>query len=558
MTRSARSRPPRRLARSRRAPSRAVRLWRLAILAIVLTAFAAACALINSEERPAPGGSYREAIVGQPRSLNPILDPLDPITQDISRLVHAGLVRVTDGGEITGDLATGWSTSPDGLVYTFQLRPQATWHDGQRVTAADVQATVALLKSPGYAGPPELAALWRGVRTDSPDPSTVRLILDRPYTSFIEACSVAILPAHVFGTDGSADLREHPASYHPIGAGPYRIESLTPDVIALVRHEKYWGTAPYLDRIELRTYRDSGEALHALETGAVDGYAARTPADFGALDLTRFTIREAPLQGQQTILYLNNANPVLADVRVRRAIALTVDRRALVAGPLRDSAVPAYGPVPAYSWAYAAAVEAPPDAAIARRLLDEAGWVGGPVRNRAGRPLQLQLVIPAEDRPIALAESLQRQLEPIGIRVQVQPIETVDFYRERLNPRNYELALLDVWLGSVDPDPFPLWHSSQRERGFNFAGYASPVTDRSIVTARTDGDVARRLAALTAFQTQWNDDAASVVLTNPVLAYALPAAMRGVRLGVVAEPSARFQHIDEWHLKTSRVPGIFR
>jgi peptide/nickel transport system substrate-binding protein len=127
-------------------------------------------------------------------------------------------------------------------------------------------------------------------------------------------------------------------------------------------------------------------------------------------------------------------------------------------------------------------------------------------------------------------------------------MDTIDLYRDRVNSRSYELALLDVWLGSVDPDPFLLWHSSQRERGFNVAGYQNPTADQLIAAARIDGDVGRRLAALTAFQMQWTDDAASVVLASPVLSYAVPA----------EKPSARLQHLGEWHLKTTRVPGILR
>jgi peptide/nickel transport system substrate-binding protein len=482
---------------------------------------------------------------------------VDPITQDVSRLIHAGLVRVNEGGQLSGDLAVDWSTSPDDLVYTFRLRPQATWQDGQRVTAADVQATIALLQSPNYPGPAEFSALWRGVRVEAPDPLTIRYTLAQPYTSFIEACSIAILPAHLFGSDGTADLREHSASYSPIGAGPYRLESLTPEGIVLARHDRYHGVTPYLDRIELRYYPDVSEALRALASGAVDGFAGAAPADVASLDAAgRFIVREAPLQGQQLILYLNNVNPVLADPRVRRAIALAIDRRALAGGPLRESAVPAYGPVPAYSWAYAPAIETPPDEAAARRLLDEAGWLGSPVRSQNGRSLRLQLVVAADDRQIAVSEWLRRQLEPIGFRIEVQPVDTLDLYRERIIPRSYDMALLHVWLGTEDADPFPFWHSTQAEPGFNFARYQSPAADHALALARTNGDPTQRLAALAAFQMQWVDDAPSVILASPLLAYVLPSTLRGVRLGVIPEPSARFQHVAEWHLHTTRVPAI--
>jgi peptide/nickel transport system substrate-binding protein len=178
------------------------------------------------------------------------------------------------------------------------------------------------------------------------------------------------------------------------------------------------------------------------------------------------------------------------------------------------------------------------------------------VRSQNGRSLRFQLVEAANDRQIAVAEWLRRQLEPIGFRIDVQPVDPLDLYRERIIPRTYDLALLNVWLGTVDPDPFPLWHSTQREPGFNFAAYQSPAADSALTTARSNGDPAQRLAALTAFQMQWVDDAPSVVLASPLLAYAMPSTLRGVRLGIVPEPSARFQHLAEWHLHTTRVPAI--
>lgn len=504
-----------------------------------------------------PGGTYREAVVGQPRSLNPLIDPLDPITQDVSRLIHAGLVRIADGGQVSGDLAATWSTSPDGLTYTFQLRPNMSWHDGQPISTADVQATVALLQSPNYSGPPELAALWRSVRVETPDPRTVRFTLAHPSPSFIEACSMAILPAHIFGADGAADLREHPASYRPVGAGPYRLESVTAESIVLTRFERYFGPAPYLERVELRSYPDAKEALRALARGDVDGFAGAQPSDLAGWDLgAHHVVREAPLQVQQLILYLNNERGPLVDPRVRRSIALAIDRRALVAGPMRASAIPAYGPVPAFSWAYTATVETPPDESEARRLLDEAGWTGAPLRSRNGQPLRLQLLEETDDRQIVVAEWLKGQLEVIGFRIEVQPVEPIDLLRERIFPRSYDLALLNVWLGSVDPDPYPFWHSSQREHGFNFAGYRSRAADEALTKARTDSDPTQRIAALTAFQVQWVEDTPSVVLASPMLTYVMPSALRGVRLGITPVPSARFQHLGEWHLFTTRGPAF--
>lgn len=518
-----------------------------------------ACALVGTEERPAPGGVYREAVVGQPLSLNPLLDPTDPITRDVSRLAHAGLVRVTDGGEIRGDLATGWTTSEDGRIYTFQLNPRARWHDGAPVTSADVLATVALLQSPRYPGPQELARLWRQVRAETLGPYTVQFHLSEPYASFIEACSLPILPRHLFGPDGGLGLEEHPASYRPVGAGPFRVRSIDERGIVLARFEGYPGARPLLDEIHLLFYPDMAGALRGLAAGEADGLAGLSRGDLAGLpNVQRLVVREAPLQGHQTVLLVNHANPILGDPRVRRAIALSVARDALVEGPLGGQGVAAYGPVPAYSWAYAKDIEVSPNSALASELLDQAGWVGPPVRSRDGRGLRLQLVAPAVDRSLALAEALSAQIQSVGFRIAVQPVEPLDLYRERVLPGRYELALLGVWLGRVDPDPYPLWHSSQRGDGFNFAAYQSPLADRLLAQARTDGDPGRRLAALGAFQKLWVEEVPSVVLVSPLMLYAMTRHILGVRLGVAPEPGARFQHVAEWHIHTQRLPVLLR
>jgi peptide/nickel transport system substrate-binding protein len=329
--------------------------------------------------------------------------------------------------------------------------------------------------------------------------------------------------------------------------------------LTLVRHQAFHGRRPLLDQIGLRFYPDAASATLALAAGEVDGFAGLTHAEVNRpADGEPLTVRESPLQAHQTLLSINHRDPVLSDPTLRRAIALTVNREALVQGPLAGQAVPAYGPVPAYSWAYERAVEAPADPARAQRLLDEAGWVGAPVRARNGRSLRLRLLVPAEDRLIAVATALAGQLQPLGIETDVQPTETLSLYREHLMARNYALALYGVWLGTIDPDPWALWHSSQRQDGFNFASYSNPRADEALARARATADPSQRFAALSAFQQLWLEDVPSLSLYSPLMFVATPADLLGVRLGITPEPSARFQHLDEWHLHTQRVPLFAR
>ncbi len=327
----------------------------------------------------------------------------------------------------------------------------------------------------------------------------------------------------------------------------------------MARHEGYAGTRPFLDEIQFHFYADQAAALQALAAGAVDGFAGLARGDALALANTeRFHVVDAPLVGHQTVLLMQHRNRILQEAAVRRAISLTVDRGALVAGPLSGQAVPAYGSVPAYSGAYSREIETLPDPARAGRLLEESGWAGGPMRSRQGAQLRLGLSVPADDRSVALGEALAGQLQAVGLQIDLQPIEPLDLYRERLVPGAYDLALLGVWLGSAATDPYALWHSREQQGGFNFAGYGNAEADRWLEIVRAGGEQTRRREALAAFQRLWAEDVPSVTLVSPLMTYAISARVRGVRLGVTPDPGARFQYVVEWHLATRRVPSLLK
>jgi peptide/nickel transport system substrate-binding protein len=525
---------------------------------VLLAAVLAACAVVGTVERPVAGGRYREAVVGQPLSLNPLLDPLDPIVRDVSRLLFAGLVRVSDGGEIQGDLAERWTTDETGTTYTFSLRGGSLWHDGRPVTAADVVSTVGIVQAPDYPGPRELSNLWRHVTVEALDPRTVRMRLEAPYASFIEACTLPLLPAHQFQPAGAGALRDNPSSYQPVGAGPFKLLEMNPAGMTLARHSGYTPAPPYLQELELAFFPDREAAASALMSGTVDGFAgassiAGPPSRSAGAAINA---SQMPLLGRQIILFMNHRNPVVADGRVRLAMAAALDRGSIAAGA-GGSVVPVYGPIPAYSWAYAPLVESEPDPGGARSLLDGAGWQGGSTRAQGARTLRLQMLVPVDPQLIGIAEAVQAQLKAVGIQVDLQPTETLDLYRERLSSRMFDLALLNVGLGTLDPDPFAFWDSSQAADGFNIASYQRPEADNLLRLARIDGDPSRRREALSRFQQLWVADVPSIVLASPVMTYTVSNDLHGVRLGVIPEPGARFQHISEWYVKTERVPALF-
>jgi ABC-type transport system substrate-binding protein len=219
----------------------------VAILGVLLAALALAIAL-----PPAPGGGegvghspeagspgpassppvvYREGMIGQPSSVNP-LTARTQADRDLVALVFSGLVSLGPDGGYRPELASGWSVDPDGRRWTFTIRPDARWQDGEPVTADDVVFTVGILKDPDYTGP--LGSSWREVTATAVDERTVTFELATPIAGFLQAATVGLLPAHLLRDAPVATLADDPFSRQPVGAGPFVLVSWNAETADLV------------------------------------------------------------------------------------------------------------------------------------------------------------------------------------------------------------------------------------------------------------------------------------------------------------------------------------
>ena len=168
---------------------------------------------------PPPGLTYREAVVGHPSSINP-LTARTQADRDLVALLFRGLMSAGPNGTLVPDLARSWAASADGLTYTFTLRADARWEDGQPVTATDVVYTVGLTQDPDYNGP--LGATWQGIKATAMSATVVRFTLTTPLGGFLRQALLPILPEHALGDTAVADLADSDFSARPIGDGPYR------------------------------------------------------------------------------------------------------------------------------------------------------------------------------------------------------------------------------------------------------------------------------------------------------------------------------------------------
>ena len=163
---------------------------------------------------------YREGVLGHPESISP-LTARSQADRDLVALLFAGLVRNGPNGSVVPDLASRWSTSDDGRTWTFELREDAFWHDGQPVTAADVSFTIHTLQDPDYAGPRSTS--WSGVTVQAIGERTVRFTLDTPIGGFLQAATQPIAPAHLLADVPVTSLPDHSFGERPVGSGPFAL-----------------------------------------------------------------------------------------------------------------------------------------------------------------------------------------------------------------------------------------------------------------------------------------------------------------------------------------------
>lgn len=190
----------------------------LALIGLLVLTSAGAMAMDRGEGavEPAFGGVYVEGVAGVAQHLNPLLATTS-VDQDVARLAFAGLTRLDRGGQVVPDLAASFRIDPDGKTWTFDLRPDAYWHDGRQLTADDIVYTVGLVQDRSYLGP--FSEAFRGVTVQRVSDRSVRFVLPDVFGRFAESTTLPILPAHILGGVRYSELSRQPFDLRPIGAG---------------------------------------------------------------------------------------------------------------------------------------------------------------------------------------------------------------------------------------------------------------------------------------------------------------------------------------------------
>jgi peptide/nickel transport system substrate-binding protein len=427
--------------------------------------------------------------------------------QKISPKVTEGLLSYDFNVQPRPQLASAWSISRDGLQYTFRLRDGVRWHDGQPFTSKDVAVSIGLLKQYHSRGRSTFANV---IEVRTPDVRTAVLKLSKPAPYLIYALAASespIVPAHLYG---SGDPLNNPHNIDPVGTGPYRFKSWERGSHAVfVRNQDYWDAPkPYVDELVVRFIGDAAARAGALETGELD-LAGENPVPLvdiqrlQALPHLALETRGYSYDAAQTQLQFNLDNRYLSQLKVRQAIAHSIDRKAILQSVWYGYGIVAPSPIsPLLTQFYdPQAPSAPFDLAQAGRLLDEAGLP------RQSNGLRFPLTIdynPYDPAFARLAEYLRQTLRRIGIESTVRSQDFGAYVKRIYTDRDFDLDA--NFLGNTfDPTVGVqrLYWSRNFRKGVPFSNashYDNPEVDRLLEAAAVENDPATRVKYFRQFQ----------------------------------------------------------
>jgi peptide/nickel transport system substrate-binding protein len=455
-------------------PGAALATWPLPVQTLVV--FVLLLPLFSCSSKPDPD-TLVMIIENSPTNLDPRIG-LDAQSERIDELLFDDLCTRDERLNVRPGLAERWE-SPNPLTYIFHLHRGATFHDGRPLTSRDVKWTFDSLLQGKIRS--TKAGTYRPVDyIDAPDDFTVVFHLKEPFATLLWNVSdgaIGIVPY------GSGEEISRP----PMGSGPFRFVSAEPDKeVVIERNDGYWGEKAHLKRVRFAVIPDATTRALELRKGSADVAVTSLTGDM-VLALERESNLEV-LHAPGTVLaYLafNTRDPILKDVRVRRAVAYAIDRAPMIHYLLRDFARPAYSLLPPESWAYNGDVphyDYNPDRA--RQLLEQAGY---PAVN--GVRLHLTMKTSTDENPRLIAAVVQQQLRDVGIALDIRTFEFATFFSD-VTRGAYQLHSLRWVGGNEDPDIFEyVFHSAKfSPHGANRTYYANPRVDTLIDQARGELD----------------------------------------------------------------------
>jgi peptide/nickel transport system substrate-binding protein len=423
--------------------------------------------------------------------LDPTVAPAAAIGEVVHLSILEGLTKINMDGRITPLLAESWTVDPDGKVYTFKLRKGVKFHDGEAFDASDVKFSFERAKAPGSTNKAKKAVFDNISRIDTPDPSTVIVVLNNADGNFLFRMgenTAVILDPKSAPTEATK----------PVGTGPFKFESWAKgSSITLVKNDQYRDAAKVqMKKVTFRFINDPAAQVAALLAGDIDGmprYGAYENLKQFQSD-PRFSVVQGGTEGK-TIMTINNRKKPFDDVRVRRALAAAIDRKAVIDGAMEGYGAPIGSHMVPSDAGYVDLTGVNPyNPEKAKALLKEAGVT---------MPLNVTLTLPPPANYARKGgEIIASQLAKVGVVAKIENVEWAQWLSGAFKG-NFDLTVIS----HVEPLDFDRYGDPSYYYGYDSKAY------RDLLTAyNTTTDARNRLKLLGDIQRQLATDSVNVYL----------------------------------------------
>lgn len=472
------------------------------LLVFVLTTLTVALSACSGDKEGDTSVSS-QITIGIPQDLDS-LDPHKAVaagTTEVLFNVFEGLLKPDSDGNLNPAVASDYTVSEDGMVYTFTLREGIKFHDGSLVTVEDVEYSIERCADTGN-GEPLVAAFSNIESVNALDDKTIEIKLIQPDAEFLASMTTEILPKSNAEPERMA-----------IGTGPYKMVSYTPQENFIVeKFPEYWGEQAHIEQAVFKVCSNADSIVMDLKGGSIDMFARVTSAQ--AAELTEdFQILEGNMNLVQA-LYLNNSAAPFDDVRVRQALCYAADPQEIMlltsdgkGTEIGSSMFPAFGKY--YMEELKDVYE--PDLEKAKALLAEAGYSDG---------LSFTMTVPSNyQQHIDTAQVLAEQFKKIGVDAKIELIEWSSWLSDVYAGRQYQSTVVGVDASSLSAGA--LLGRFQSEAGNNFINFNSPAYDTAYGNAISTIDDAEQVKYYKECETILAQEAANVYIQDIVELVAL-------------------------------------
>lgn len=489
----------------------------LSVLLMTVLLVLSACSSNNTQstvdsakKEPSVGGNLVVGITGDPYNIAPWLS--NDLNSSLVMNIALPPLMVTDNqGKKVPYIIKDYQISSDAKVYTVTIHEGLTWHDGKPFTTDDLAFTAHYVveKKLGFG-----ADMYSVVeKTEVVDQTTIKYYLKTPQVNFLNQVGfwVPIMPKHIYESVEDPNAFQ----FNGVGYGPYKLKEYKKGEYYTFERVPNWplannGQGAYLETITFRVFPDANALVLAIKNGEV--HVSGSPIPVAAqkqleAEGERFGVKRVNSLGFGYFAF-SYKNELLKDVNVRKAIAMTIDRDALVNTAIQGGAIKMETPIsPVYADLVKSQIKFPAfDIEGAKKVLEDAGYVDkdndGIRESATGKKLEFELIYRTTTANIdAIANIFKANAEKAGIKINLKPVDPATYTDRVVKQRNFDMNVID-W-GVIDDPDSSLGTIYLSTAALNFMNYKNEKIDQILLQSQVEPDYNKRVELMNEFQKEY-------------------------------------------------------